>query len=209
MAGFSVIRTPAFDLLAAEYRAEHPKLDEDLAWLLGRLVLAPEQMGDHVPKLGGLALPIFKTRCKDSCHRIGASLAGSLLQSRLGNRRPEALPSSGCRTAIRAPRSVTTTGVFCTDRTQWPVRASSCLTEIVLMPGKVSPVTLRSRGIQLRSSQWGAAAASQASTCSSRISSGSAPLPRRRSWKARSSNFAPRRARTRVRSSRNLIWPIL
>jgi hypothetical protein len=30
-------------------------------------------MGDHVPELGELALPIFKTRCKDSCHRIGAS----------------------------------------------------------------------------------------------------------------------------------------
>ena len=30
-------------------------------------------MGDHVAELGGLALPIFKTRCKDSCHRIGAS----------------------------------------------------------------------------------------------------------------------------------------
>jgi hypothetical protein len=30
-------------------------------------------MGEHVPELGGVALPIFKTRCKDSCHRIGAS----------------------------------------------------------------------------------------------------------------------------------------
>jgi hypothetical protein len=73
MAGYSVIRPPAFDLLAAEYHREHPKLEEDLTWLTGRLALAPEQMGDHVPELGGLALPIFKTRCKDSCHRIGAS----------------------------------------------------------------------------------------------------------------------------------------
>ncbi len=73
MAGYSVIRTPAFDLLIEEYRREHPKLAEDMEWLIGRLALAPEQMGDHVPELGGLALPIFKTRCKDSCHRIGAS----------------------------------------------------------------------------------------------------------------------------------------
>lgn len=73
MGGYTVIRTPAFDLLAEAYRAEHPKLDEDVAWLIGRLAQAPEQMGDHVPELGGLTLPIFKTRCKDSCHRIGAS----------------------------------------------------------------------------------------------------------------------------------------
>jgi hypothetical protein len=73
MGRFSVIRTPAFDLLAGNYAREHPKLEADLAWLIGRLAEAPEQMGDHVPELGGMALPIFKTRCKDSCHRIGAS----------------------------------------------------------------------------------------------------------------------------------------
>jgi len=70
---FTVIRTPAFDLLAGDYGDEHPKLKDDLAWLIGRLAEAPELMGDHVPELGGLALPIFKTRCKDTCHRIGAS----------------------------------------------------------------------------------------------------------------------------------------
>jgi hypothetical protein len=73
MGHFTVIRTPAFDLLAGEYARDHSKLEADLVWLTGRLVEAPEQMGDHVPELGGLALPIFKTRCKDSCHRIGAS----------------------------------------------------------------------------------------------------------------------------------------
>ena len=72
MANYTVIRTPAFDLLAAEYSGNHPKLTEDLDWLTGRLAEAPEQMGDHVPELK-VALPIFKTRCKDSCHRIGAS----------------------------------------------------------------------------------------------------------------------------------------
>lgn len=70
---FTIIRTPAFDLLADDYRDEHPKLEHDLAWLIGRLAEAPELMGNHVPELRGLALPIFKTRCKDTCHRIGAS----------------------------------------------------------------------------------------------------------------------------------------
>jgi hypothetical protein len=73
MGRFTVTRTPAFDLLVGEYTRGHPKLEDDISWLTGRLAEAPEQMGDHVPELGGLALPIFKTRCKDSCHRIGAS----------------------------------------------------------------------------------------------------------------------------------------
>ena len=41
--------------------------------MLREMTEAPELMGDHVPELGKLALPIFKTRCKDSCHKIGAS----------------------------------------------------------------------------------------------------------------------------------------
>ena len=71
---FQVIRTPAFDLLAQGYVADgHNKLEEDLTWLIGRLAQAPDLMGDHVPELKNLALPIFKTRLRDSCHRIGAS----------------------------------------------------------------------------------------------------------------------------------------
>jgi hypothetical protein len=73
MGRFTVIRTPAFDTLTRDYARDHSKLELDLNWLTGRLAEAPEQMGDHVPELRGLALPIFKTRCKDSCHRIGAS----------------------------------------------------------------------------------------------------------------------------------------
>jgi hypothetical protein len=73
MAAFTVIRTGAFDALAKDYAREHRKLEDDLKWLIGRLAEAPELMGDHVPELRGLALPIFKTRCKDTCHRIGAS----------------------------------------------------------------------------------------------------------------------------------------
>ena len=73
MGDYAVIRTPAFDLLARDCAREHPKLEDDLKWVTGRLEEAPELMGDHVPELGGLALPIFKTRSKDSCHKIGAS----------------------------------------------------------------------------------------------------------------------------------------
>ena len=73
MGEFTVIRTPAFDLLAADYARDHSKLKDDLDWLVGRLAEAPELMGDHVPELGRVALPVFKTRCKDSCHKIGAS----------------------------------------------------------------------------------------------------------------------------------------
>ncbi len=73
MGEFTVIRPPAFDLLAADYARQHSKLEEDLKWLIGRLAEASDLMGDHVPELGKLALPIFKTRCKDSCHKIGAS----------------------------------------------------------------------------------------------------------------------------------------
>lgn len=73
MTHFKVIRTPAFDTLAAEYAEDHPGIEDDLAWLTGRLAQAPESIGDRVQELGKLALPIFKTRCKDSCCKIGAS----------------------------------------------------------------------------------------------------------------------------------------
>lgn len=42
MGPFSVIRTPAFDLLTKEYTRGHPRLDTDLLWLIGRLAQAPE-----------------------------------------------------------------------------------------------------------------------------------------------------------------------
>lgn len=73
MGAYTVIRTPAFDRLAADYARDHSKLATDLDWLMGRLAESPDTMGDHVPELGKLALPVFKTRCKDSCHKIGAS----------------------------------------------------------------------------------------------------------------------------------------
>jgi len=64
MGAFTVIRTPAFDLLAGDCAREHSKLEADLSWLTGRLAEAPEQMGDHVPELGGLALPSSKPAAK-------------------------------------------------------------------------------------------------------------------------------------------------
>ena len=73
---FNVVETPAFAALVAGYVKDgHKKLPQDLEWLKGRLAEAPEQMGDHVPGLKKLPLPVFKARCKDSCHQLGASAA--------------------------------------------------------------------------------------------------------------------------------------
>lgn len=73
MAVFAVIKTPPFDSLVADASREHPALQQDLVWLIGRLATAPEAMGNRVTDLAKLPLPIFKTRCKDSCHALGAS----------------------------------------------------------------------------------------------------------------------------------------
>jgi hypothetical protein len=71
---FSVVRTPAFILLLKDYEKHgHRKLGDDIAWLEDKLMLAPEVIGECVPQLQNLALPIFKARCKDSCHNIGQS----------------------------------------------------------------------------------------------------------------------------------------
>jgi hypothetical protein len=72
-AGFTVIRTPAFEFLLTDYAKPHRGLDGDIEWLESKLTLAPKQIGERVPQLQNLALPIYKTRCKDSCHNIGAS----------------------------------------------------------------------------------------------------------------------------------------
>jgi hypothetical protein len=72
-ANFTVVRTPAFESLLADCRKTHRAVNDDLRWLESKLKLAPEQIGERVPQLQNLALPIYKTRCKDSCHGIGAS----------------------------------------------------------------------------------------------------------------------------------------
>ena len=68
-----VVQTSAFELLVADYQKKHRDLSEDLEWLEGRLKIAPDKLGNLVPQLQNLALPIYKTRCKDSCCNIGAS----------------------------------------------------------------------------------------------------------------------------------------
>jgi hypothetical protein len=73
MTGYEVIRTQPFDSMVADYAREHPGLLDDLLWLTGRLEVNPERMGNRVPELAELKLPVFKTRCKDSCHSLGAS----------------------------------------------------------------------------------------------------------------------------------------
>jgi hypothetical protein len=70
---FTVVRTPAFKLLLKDYGKTHRQLDADMAWLESKLKLSPDQMGERVPQLQNLALPIHKTRCKDSCCKIGQS----------------------------------------------------------------------------------------------------------------------------------------
>ena len=73
---FAVVETPAFSALVAGYVKDgHRNLPDDFEWLKGRLAEAPEQMGDHVPGLKHLPLPVFKARCKDTCHRLSASAA--------------------------------------------------------------------------------------------------------------------------------------
>jgi mRNA-degrading endonuclease RelE of RelBE toxin-antitoxin system len=61
-----------FRVLVDESKAAHPKIEQDLEWLSGRLRQAPAVIGDHVPGLKSLH-PVYKTRCKDSCCGIGAS----------------------------------------------------------------------------------------------------------------------------------------
>jgi hypothetical protein len=67
------VRTAVFRSLLAGYAKTHRALERDIDWLESKLRLAPEQFGERVPQLQHLALPIYKTRCKDSCHNIGAS----------------------------------------------------------------------------------------------------------------------------------------
>lgn len=67
----SVSETPAFVTLAQDYQRKHNKLREDIDWLKEKLAQAPSAMGDRPPELQKFKYPIFKTRLKDSCHKIG------------------------------------------------------------------------------------------------------------------------------------------
>jgi hypothetical protein len=69
---YRVERSAPFSFLVEEIKLAHPKIEADLAWLEGRLAQGAECLGDRVPGLL-CALPVMKTRCKDSCCSIGAS----------------------------------------------------------------------------------------------------------------------------------------
>src|SRR5687767_9165247 len=73
-APFKVVRAAAYNALIAS-TSEHEQLEVDLKWVEGRIAQAPTSIGDHVPKLKGFSLPIYKTRVKDSCCKISARSA--------------------------------------------------------------------------------------------------------------------------------------
>jgi hypothetical protein len=71
---YSVERTKPFAKILHNERVTHNKLVTlDLPWLEGRLVLAPDKMGDRLCGLKNLNLPVYKTRLKDSCCNLSAS----------------------------------------------------------------------------------------------------------------------------------------
>ncbi|MEO8429618.1 MAG: hypothetical protein ABI651_21210 [Verrucomicrobiota bacterium] len=80
MGAFTVNRTAAFDLLAAEYAREHSKLKDDLAWIIGRLadLLRAEQTGqkDFPP------LPSPQKGIRESWREIPAPEAGAVVCQR-------------------------------------------------------------------------------------------------------------------------------
>ena len=70
---FEVLRTKPLVLLLKEVSKTHPAFEGvDLPWLEGRIRYAPTKMGDHIPGLKNLNLPVFKARLKDSCVAVRA-----------------------------------------------------------------------------------------------------------------------------------------
>ena len=68
---FVVQRTPPFQAQLDALQRKHPSLERDVDWLRGRLEQAPDAIGDHARQIRA-ALPVFKTRCKDSCCNLSA-----------------------------------------------------------------------------------------------------------------------------------------
>ena len=99
---FTVVETPAFTALVAGYVKDgHKKLPQDLEWLKGHLAEAPEKMGDHVPGLKKLPLPVFKARCKDSCHTMRSQFAAYSSAAKSSTDTP------ACRNTLRSvPRAI-------------------------------------------------------------------------------------------------------
>jgi mRNA-degrading endonuclease RelE of RelBE toxin-antitoxin system len=71
-APFTVVRHAAFSLSLKKLAKKHSAVESDVEWLEGRLKMNPMLLGTPIPNLK-LALPVYKTRLKDSCCRVGAS----------------------------------------------------------------------------------------------------------------------------------------
>jgi mRNA-degrading endonuclease RelE of RelBE toxin-antitoxin system len=70
-APFTIVRHAAFSLSLQKLSKKHPAIGSALEWLEGRLKLGPTMLGTPIPNLK-LAMPVYKTRLKDSCCKIGA-----------------------------------------------------------------------------------------------------------------------------------------
>jgi mRNA-degrading endonuclease RelE of RelBE toxin-antitoxin system len=68
---FTVVRHAAFSLSLRKLSKKHSAVETDVEWLEGRLKINPTLLGTPIPNLK-LALPVYKTRLKDSCCKIGA-----------------------------------------------------------------------------------------------------------------------------------------
>ena len=68
---YTVVRHDAFSILVRKEARKHSSIDEDVRWLEGRLKVNPVVLGARLTKLK-VALPVYKTRLKDGCCRIGA-----------------------------------------------------------------------------------------------------------------------------------------
>lgn len=69
---YKVVRAAPLVVLLDEIKKSHKEIETDMEWLEGRLRQNPIILGDHVPGLKS-EHPVYKTRCKDSCCKIGAS----------------------------------------------------------------------------------------------------------------------------------------
>jgi mRNA-degrading endonuclease RelE of RelBE toxin-antitoxin system len=68
---FTIVRHAAFSLSLKKLAKKHSAVESDVEWLEGRLKMNPILLGTPIPNLK-LALPVYKTRLKDSCCKMGA-----------------------------------------------------------------------------------------------------------------------------------------
>ena len=68
---FAVVRTPAFVLLLNDYEKHgHRKLDDDIAWLEEKLMLAPEAIGDSSKETGNGTTIVYHWLRGDTTRRV-------------------------------------------------------------------------------------------------------------------------------------------